>query len=148
MAIEGRAPVCTVKQAAVVLNISTSKLNFWDKTDFIRPSVMEHRGRLPIRYYTFQDLVALRVANQLREAGISLQALREVVHRLQAIDGEKNPLAKVRLVAIGDDVYECRNDKELISMLKKPGQSAMKFVLDLKDTVRELESELQGKQAA
>lgn len=136
------AGICTVAQATRILGIPQSTLNFWDSTDFLRPSVMSHRGRKPIRLYTFSDLVALRVANQLRDAGVSLQALRRIVKYLQKKDGIENPLGVKMLVAIGDDVYEIKDQKELYSVLRQPGQGAFKYVLDIEEAIREVRQEL------
>lgn len=140
--------VCTVKDAAQILGIKKSTLNFWDETDFIRPRARLPIGRKFIRQYTFQDLVALRVANQLREAGVSLQALRRIVNYLQEKDGIESPLSVKMLVAIGYDVYEIKSKDELYSVLKKPGQGALKYVVDLEETVQEVKQDLRELAAA
>lgn len=147
MAIE-EAGICTVKQASEMLGIKITTLNGWDDTDFIRPGVMSHHGRKPIRLYTFRDLIALRVANQLREAGFTVQALRRIVNYLREKDGITNPLSVKMLVASGNDVYEVKSKDELYSVLRKPGQAALKYVLDIEETVREVQQELREMHAA
>lgn len=140
--------ICTVKDAARILGIKITTLNSWDDTDFIRASGRSFQGRKPIRMYTFSDLVALRVANQLREAGISVQALRRIAKYLQQKDGIENPLSATMLVAVGDDVIEIRSQDELYSVLRKPGQAALSYVLDLEATVREVQEDIRELRAA
>lgn len=139
--------ICTVNDASRILGINRSTLNSWDEHDFIRPR-LSYKGRKPIRLYTFQDLVALRVANQLREAGVSLQALRRIVKYLQEKDGIENPLSVKMLVAIGDDVYECLDKDELYSVLYKPGQGVLRYVVNIEETVKEITHDIQELQAA
>ena len=75
-----------------------------------------------MRLYDFTDLVALKLAKELRKAGISLQSLREVVRYLRR-RGQKKALGDVFLVSDGKEVYE-RRGGELISTLRRPGKSA------------------------
>lgn len=147
MALDEHGGVCTVRQASEMLGIKMTTLNGWDDTEFIRPSVLAYHGRRPIRFYTFMDLVALRVANQLREAGVTVQALRRIVKYLQA-DDNRHPLSTTMLVAIGDDVYEVKSDEELISVLRRPGQGAFRYVVDVAATAQEVESNLRELRAA
>ena len=49
------------------------------RTKFIVPSIAEAQGTGTERRHSFSDLLALRVARELREAGVSTQKLRRVV---------------------------------------------------------------------
>jgi DNA-binding transcriptional MerR regulator len=140
------AGICTVSEASKIIGITVATLNMWDHTDFIRPSEMELRGRQKIRLYSFRDLVALRVANRLRQDGIPLQSLRRVVDYLRKRDGSEHPLATVYLVAVGDDVCECRGDEALLSVLKQPGQ--YKLVVNISEAVEEVQHGIEELQAA
>ena len=83
------------------------------------------------RLYSFADLVALRVARQLRAAGFSLQSLRQVVDYLRERKSYNNPLARVYLICVDGDLVE-RNENELISLIKNRGQKLLWFI-DLED---------------
>jgi len=83
---------------------SPRTIDYWAKTGFIAPSIADATGRGTERKYAFDDLVALRVARGLRQAGISMQALRLIVTGLRAKKGVRNPLAESRLIAVGSDV--------------------------------------------
>ena len=50
----------------------------------------------------------------------------------------ERPLSEARLVVSGRDVVAAKNDKELMSVLSKPGQSCLSFVVDLPRTLGEL----------
>jgi DNA-binding transcriptional MerR regulator len=71
--------------------VSARRLQYWDETDFIRPSIAARQGRGWPRLYAFRDIVQLRVAALLRDR-LSLQALRRLKVSLD-IDA---PFATVR----------------------------------------------------
>lgn len=127
----------TAGQAAKATNVAYAQINYWAKTGFLVPSVSKARGSSTCRVYDFTDLVALRVAGQLRDAGVALQGLRKVVEYLQKRGYEK-PLAEAYLVVgTNGDVIEKTGD-QLVSALQHPGQAY--FVFALHEAVRELKS--------
>jgi DNA-binding transcriptional MerR regulator len=117
------------------------RLHRWDETGFISPSLSAGgRGRGNRRKYSFQDIVALRVAARLRES-VSLQALRRVAEYIRQLEDVGNPFAE-RLVAVhGDDVEMVEADQAL-SLLKSPGQYRMVFPLDLEIEARRLKEDI------
>lgn len=90
------------------------------------------------------SLVALRVARELRQAGVSTQAVRRVVEFLRRSRGLGNPLAESRLVVVGSDVQLVNGCEELESLLDKPGQAVFAFMLDLGRTVQEIQRDTQA----
>lgn len=114
---------------------------FWDRSGFLSPSVQAAHGTGSRRLYRFRDVVALRVAVQLRKAGVSLQSLRVVTDRLRARTDLESPMAGTYLVTDGTDVWERRGD-DLVSALCQPGQGFFAFVIDLPQTVRTVWAEL------
>jgi DNA-binding transcriptional MerR regulator len=135
-------------EAARITGVPYRTLDHWARTRFIVPSVSEASGTGTERKYDFNDLIALRVARDLRTAGISTQALRAVVHRLREEKGLRNPLAELRLVAVGADVHLVTSCKEITSLLKRPAQQAFAFVLDVSRTVSEIKQDLKAAKAA
>ncbi|MEW6226585.1 MAG: MerR family transcriptional regulator [Bacillota bacterium] len=73
MAIKYGFRVCGV---ARLTGLTCGQLDYWDRTGFIRPSLAPAAGRGSARLYSFQDVV-LRVAKELRGAGVALQRLRK-----------------------------------------------------------------------
>ena len=129
--------------AVRITGVSFRNIDYWARTKFIVPSIAEARGTGTARRYSFSDLVALRVARELREAGVSTQKLRRVVEFLRRRKGlTANPLAECRLIITGTDVHIATSSEEIISVLRMPGQTAFAFVFDLARTVSEMRQEI------
>lgn len=84
-------PAFTTREVERLTGLSPRRLQYWDETNFIRPSVAARQGRGAPRLYSFRDLVQLKVAAMLRD-GLSLQALR----RLKVALDVDAPFASVR----------------------------------------------------
>ena len=134
-------------QVERLTSIGAKTLHFWDRSGFISPSIVQANGTGSRRIYGFRDLVALRVAAQLRDAGISLQSLRKVVLALQDMHGLEQPLAETYLVTNGHDVFEKHGD-DVMSALRQPGQAMFSFVIDLTRTVEMLQEEIRRTETA
>jgi DNA-binding transcriptional MerR regulator len=110
-----------------------------------RPSIADARGTGTERKYSFSDLLALRVARELREAGVSTQSLRRIVDFLRARKGLKQPLAGCRLIVTGSDVQVATSPEKVMSTLLRPGQTSLAFVFDLARTVHEMKHEIDAR---
>jgi DNA-binding transcriptional MerR regulator len=90
------------RDVAQILGISRRQLQYWAQTDLVRPSLRSPGGH---HRYTFQDLIALKAARRLIDAGVSVQKLRKSIQALRRIlPTVKRPLAELVLVATGDIV--------------------------------------------
>ncbi len=125
----------TAKQVTTVTGVSYQTLNHWARTGLVEPSIARAAGTGTERIYSFRDLIALKLAVELRKGGVTTRALRRVIDFLRSSNGLENPLSEARLVVTQKDVVLVRSSKELISVLKKPGQAYLAFVLDLPRTV-------------
>lgn len=67
-----------------ITGLAKSRLRYWARTGFFKPSFVEEDGRLPFsRFYSFKDIVALRTLEMLRvQNNIPLQHLRRVAESL------------------------------------------------------------------
>lgn len=101
----------------------------------MQPSVAPGTGTGNERIYSFSDIVALKVAFELRKAGVTTSSLKKVLQFLRENEGSGHSLANSRLVVSGRDVLVVRSNNELVSALSKPGQSCLSFVLDLPRTL-------------
>jgi len=137
----------STSQVERLTGIGAKTLHFWDRSGFLSPSLVQAHGTGSRRVYSFRDLVALRVAAQLREAGISLQSLRKVMAVLRDMRHLENPLAETYLITNGHDVLEKRGD-EIMSVLRQPGQPMFSFVIDVSRVVDSLRQEIQNSQTA
>ena len=89
-------------EVVAALGISRRQLQYWAQTDLVRPSLTTPGGH---RRYTLADLVALKAAIRLIDAGISVQRIRASIKRLQeALPRVQQPLGELVLVATGDIV--------------------------------------------
>jgi DNA-binding transcriptional MerR regulator len=129
-------------QASRATGVTYRCVDHWDKIGFISPSLVQADGTGSARQYSFADLVALRAAKQLRDAGISLSKLQRVVDYLRKRRGYQNPLADAYLVSTTNgDVLE-KTERDLISLIKSPGQRLFLWVLDLGAMVKELQADV------
>jgi tetratricopeptide (TPR) repeat protein len=70
----------TVRQAARVLGLPERRLRYWSQTGFISPTV-RRGGRL---FYSFRDLIALKVAKALLDGGLTLRRVRRTLQALES----------------------------------------------------------------
>ena len=91
-----------VGDVAKIIGISRRQLQYWDETDLVRPISRTPGGHAR---YAFEDLVALKTAKRLIDAGVSVQRIRKSIRALRDIlPAVERPLAEVVLVATGDVV--------------------------------------------
>jgi len=129
--------------AVRITGVSFRNIDYWARTKFIVPSIAEAQGTGTDRRYSFSDLLALRVARELREAGVSTQSLRRVVDFLRTKKGLTQPLAECRLIVTSADVQVATSPEKIMSVLRTPGQTSFAFVFDLARTVDEMNQEIE-----
>lgn len=90
-----------------IVQVSRRQLQYWAQTDLIRPSARTPGGH---GRYTFEDLVALKAAKRLIDAGVSVQRIRRSIRALRGIlPTVHKPLTELVLVATGDVVLAFRD---------------------------------------
>ena len=113
-------------------------LDFWGKSGFLEPSIQKAAGTGSKRLYSLADVIAACIAQRLRERGVDLQGLKQVVTYLQQSRHMKDPPLDVRLVVLDDRVLITRRDSELVKALKKSGQTYDALVVDVGRTAEEV----------
>jgi DNA-binding transcriptional MerR regulator len=130
-------------KAATLSGVSRKTLENWDHRGFLKPSIKSAGGHGHARVYSFRDLIAIRVADELRARGIEVHKLRRVVEYLRQRKGldlsTSDVLANTMLVTDGLDVYEVEGDMT-VSALRRPGQRVV-LIVPLGEIVSELQSE-------
>jgi DNA-binding transcriptional MerR regulator len=129
----------TPRQVTRLTGVPYSTLNLWAKNGLIPPSIAAGVGSGSERVYSFSDLVALKVAFELRKSGVTTSSLQKAVEFLRRNEHMEKPLSEARLVVSGHDVAIVRQG-ELASVLSKPGQGYLRFVVDLPEMLGELVS--------
>jgi DNA-binding transcriptional MerR regulator len=124
-------------QTAKVVGITYRQLDYWARTDLIRPSMSDASGSGSRRLYSYSDLVELRVIKTLLDAGIKLESVREVFRYLREHLSED--IASAHLVISGTSVVLCQG-AELIDVVNR-GQGVLN-VLSLSGLRSDLETQL------
>ena len=114
-----------------ILGISRRQLQYWAKTDLIAPSAQTPGGH---GRYSFEDLVALKAAKRLIEAGVSVQRIRSSIRALRRmLPTVRRPLAELVLVATGDVVLAFRDGTAFDAI------SGQEWVFEVAQLQREIE---------
>lgn len=123
-------------QVCSIVGITYRQLDYWARTDLLRPSLADAKGSGSQRRYSYQDLVELKVIKQLIDAGIALKAARTAVEYLRLHLGED--VGSARLVLSGDNPLLVRSDGQLIDLLRH-GQGVLN-VVPLEGLVQQLDA--------
>lgn len=108
-------------QAAQIVGITYRQLDYWARTNLIRPSLSDAKGSGTRRSYEYRDLLELRVIKQLLDAGIKLESVREVFNYLRShVDTE---IASAHIVISGKAVILCQGD-QLVDVVRN-GQGVL-----------------------
>ena len=110
------------RRAAEIVGITYRQLDYWARTDLVRPSVTDAAGSGSRRRYSYQDLLRLKVIKTLLDAGIRLESVREVFAYMQDQLGED--ITSANLVVSGNRSVLARSGEELIDLVQK-GQGVL-----------------------
>jgi len=115
-----------------ILGVSRRQLQYWSQTRLVAPSVLTPGGH---GRYTFEDLVALKAAKRLIDAGVSVQRIRKSIAALKKIlPTVRRPLAELVLVATGDVVLAFRDGAAFDAV------SGQEWVFEVAQLQREVEA--------
>lgn len=103
------------RRAAEVVGISYRQLDYWARTDLVRPSLMDAAGSGSRRLYSYTDLLELKVIKNLLDAGIKLESVREAFSFLK--EHLQADVASSNLVIRGSKVL-LSTDEELIDVVR------------------------------
>ena len=109
-------------KAASVVGISYRQLDYWARTDLIRPSLTDATGSGSRRTYSYRDLLELRVIKSLLDAGIKLEQVRKAFTYLR--EQADTDIATATLVISGNDVLLCDGEM-LIDIVRRGGQGVL-----------------------
>ena len=111
-------------QVCAVVGITYRQLDYWARTDLLRPSISEAHGSGSQRRYSYRDLVELKVIKRLLDAGISLQSARRA---LQCLREAGDDVATANLVLGDAHSVLARSGEEIIDLLRG-GQGVLNIV--------------------
>ncbi len=108
--------------AAKIVGITYRQLDYWARTDLVRPTLCDAAGSGSRRSYSYQDLLELRVIKSLLDAGIKLESVRQAFTYLR--NHVDTDIAAAHLVISGADVMVCVGD-ELFDVMRRGGQGVL-----------------------
>ena len=124
-------------RAAKVVGITYRQLDYWARTDLIRPSLNDAAGSGSRRRYSYNDLLELKAIKKLLDAGIKLEQVRNVFEYLRK--HVSTDIAAAHIVIDGSSV-NLYDDGQLIDVLQRgPG---VLNVLSMGGVKSELEADL------
>src|SRR3954454_5657398 len=112
-------------QVCKIVGITYRQLDYWARTDLIRPSIADARGSGTQRRYSYRDLVELKVIKQLLDAGLELKTARRIIEYLRENLGED--IASANLVISGASALLARSDGEILDLVRQ-GQGVLNVV--------------------
>ena len=115
------------KRAADIVGITYRQLDYWARTDLIRPSLADARGSGSRRLYSYRDLVELKVVKSLLDAGIKLESVREAFAYLRENLGDD--IAAAKLVIAGSSCVLVEEGDDLIDVVNRyTGQGVLNLL--------------------
>ena len=115
----------TGKRTAEIVGITYRQLDYWARTDLVRPSIADAKGSGTRRRYSYQDLLELKVFKTLLDAGIRLEMVRDAFSFLRDQLGEN--IASANLVINGSKSVVAHSGQELIDILQN-GQGVLNIL--------------------
>ncbi|MFZ4517855.1 MAG: MerR family transcriptional regulator [Microthrixaceae bacterium] len=104
------------RRTAEIVGISYRQLDYWARTDLVRPSLADAAGSGSRRRYSYRDLLELKVIKTLLDSGIKLESVRAVFDYLRDQLGED--VTTANLVINGTKSVVVQNGEELIDVLQ------------------------------
>ena len=97
----------STRQVCSITGLSARQLGYWRKTGLLFPAMQTSGGHAR---YSFVDLVSLKTASRLIDAGVSVQRIRQCLQSLSRfLPNSDTPLQELSLVATGDVVLVLRS---------------------------------------
>jgi DNA-binding transcriptional MerR regulator len=123
-------------RTAEIVGITYRQLDYWARTDLVRPDVSDAKGSGSRRQYSYRNLLELRIIKQLLDAGIKLEVVRDVFTNLRAQVGDD--ISSANIVIDGTTAVLARDDGELIDLVRR-GQGVLN-VLSLGRVAEEVQT--------
>jgi DNA-binding transcriptional MerR regulator len=115
------------KRAAAIVGITYRQLDYWARTDLIRPELADAHGSGTRRMYSYRNLLELKLVKTLLDNGIKLESIREAFAYLRTQLGTE--LSTAKLVISGNSAVLVRENDELIDVVNRyQGQGVLNLL--------------------
>ena len=125
-------------RTAEIVGITYRQLDYWARTDLVRPSMADAKGSGSRRKYSYRDLLELKIIKKLLDAGIKLETVRDVFTNLRQHVGED--ITSANIVIDGSAAVLARDDGELVDLVRT-GQGVLN-VLSLGRVAQEVDASI------
>jgi len=102
-------------QVCTLIGITYRQLDYWARTDLLRPSITDAKGSGTQRRYSYRDVLGLKVIKKFLDAGLSLPAARRAVDCLRLAGDD---LAAANIVLSDASSVLARTGEELIDLVR------------------------------
>ena len=112
----------TTAFVATLTGASVRQVDHWARTGLLRPSSRDATGKGTRRGYTFQDIVALKAIQSLREGNCPRSKIRAAMAYLRKHDPDLSSpgaLAKLTPLTDGKRVYLLVNDRDVMDAVTR-----------------------------
>jgi DNA-binding transcriptional MerR regulator len=122
------------KTAAEIVGITYRQLDYWARTDLIRPDLADAKGSGTRRRYSYRNLLELKLVKTMLDSGIKLESVREAFTYLRS---EGTDISAARLCITEGSAVLIRDDAELIDVVNRiHGQGVLNLNLVTLDGMR------------
>ncbi len=126
------------RRTADIVGITYRQLDYWARTDLVRPSLVDAAGSGSRRLYSYTDLLELKIVKSLLDAGLKLESVREVFSFMRTqLEAD---IASANLVIQGSTAMLVRDDGDLIDLVRK-GQGVLN-ILSLSGVQQEMDDKI------
>jgi DNA-binding transcriptional MerR regulator len=125
----------TIKEVQRIVGASRRRLDYWDKTGLLSPSLKVDTDKGLSRQYSVQDIIELKILVRLRQSLMPLQRIRK---SFKFVKKSAESLESSILQTDGKTIYLYQDDDLLVDTLKN-GQMVLRI------TVQDLIADVQKK---
>ena len=129
----------TSKNVIMLTGVSYRQLDHWDRIGFIKPSVLNASGKGSGRLYSFKDVLNIRFAKQLRDAGASINKIMKSIDFIKVNSPEKeDSLSEYMFITDGQSIFVLTKDPQVMVDTLKDGQLCWNI------NMKKVEQEIKG----
>lgn len=122
-------------QVCKLVGITYRQLDYWARTDLLRPSLADAAGSGTLRLYSYHDVLSLKVIKKFLDAGLALPAARRAVECLRQVGDD---LATANIVLSDASSVLATSGDELVDLVK--GGQGVLNIFPLAGVVDELDA--------
>ena len=122
-------------QVCKLVGITYRQLDYWARTDLLRPSLADAAGSGTQRLYSYHDVLSLKVIKKFLDAGLALPAARRAV---EALRSGGDDVAAANIVLSDATSVLAKDGDELVDLVK--GGQGVLNIFPLAGVVTELDA--------